>query len=399
MRITKIGTHVVGTPWRNLTYVTVHTDEGLTGVGEARMLGHTGALLGYLAEAERRHVTGSDPFDIEDLVHRMKYGDFGRAGEIVMSGIACVEMACWDIVGKALGQPVWRLLGGRVRDRVKAYANGWYTVDRTPEEFHAAARRVVERGYRALKLDPFGAGRMELDHDETIRSISLVEAVRDAIGPGCELLVEMHGRFSPATAIRLARLLEPYDPAWLEEPVPPENLKALAKVSAHTGLPIATGERIHDRIEFRELLELQAADVVQPDVGHLGGIAETRKLAATAETYYVQLAPHNVGGPVLTAASLQLGVCVPNFKILEHFNDFADAEIGTIAKGAPKVVDGHFAVPTAPGLGVELDLDAIAEFPRRDADFDLFAEDWHKRDGTARRAAASGGPGGSGERR
>ncbi|MFD0689329.1 mandelate racemase/muconate lactonizing enzyme family protein [Actinomadura fibrosa] len=384
MRITEIGTHVLGTPWRNLTFVTVHTDEGLTGVGEARMLGHTDALLGYLAEAERRHIVGSDPFGIEDLVQRMKYGDYGRAGEIVMSGIACVEMACWDIVGKALGQPVWRLLGGAVRDRVKAYANGWYTVDRTPEEFHAAATRVVERGYDALKLDPFGAGRMELDHAETMRSIGLVEAVRDAIGPERELLVEMHGRFSPATAIRLAGLLAPFDPGWLEEPVPPENLKALAKVSAHTGLPIATGERIHDRIEFRELLELQAADVIQPDVGHTGGISEVRKLAATAETYYVQVAPHNVGGPVLTAASLQLGVCVPNFKILEHFNDFADAAVKDVATGTPQVVDGYFERPSAPGLGVELNVDALAGLPRQHADFDLFAEDWHLRKGTGR---------------
>ncbi|MEU9024683.1 mandelate racemase/muconate lactonizing enzyme family protein [Actinomadura sp. NPDC048394] len=383
MRITEIGTHVLGTPWRNLTFVTVRTDEGLTGVGEARMLGHTDALVGYLAEAERRHIAGSDPFDVEDLVHRMKYGDFGRAGEIVMSGIACVEMACWDIVGKALGQPVWRLLGGKVRDRVKAYANGWYTVDRTPEDFHAAAKRVVERGYRALKLDPFGAGRMELDHAETVLAIDLVEAVRDAVGPDVELLVEMHGRFSPATAIRLAGLLAPFDPAWLEEPVPPENLKALAKVSAHTGLPIATGERVHDRIEFRELLELQAADVLQPDVGHSGGIAEVRKLAATAETYYVQVAPHNVGGPVLTAASLQLGVCTPNFKILEHFNDFADAAVKDVAKGAPQVVDGYFALPEAPGLGVELDLDAVAAFPQQHADFDLYADGWHFR-GTRR---------------
>ncbi|KAB2349649.1 mandelate racemase/muconate lactonizing enzyme family protein [Actinomadura rudentiformis] len=384
MRITKIDTHVVGTPWRNLTFVTVHTDEGLTGVGETRMLGHTEALRGYLAEAERRHVVGSDPFNIEDLVHRMKYGDYGRAGEIVMSGIACVEMACWDIVGKALGQPVWRLLGGKVRDRVKAYANGWYTVDRTPEEFHAAATRVVERGYQALKLDPFGAGQMELDHAETMRSISLVEAVRDAIGPERELLVEMHGRFSPATAIRLAGLLAPYAPAWLEEPVPPENLKALAKVSEHTDLPIATGERIHDRIEFRELFELQAADIIQPDVGHSGGISEVRKLAATAETHFIQVAPHNVGGPVLTAASLHLGVCVPNFKILEHFNDFADAAIKGVATGLPEVVDGYFGLPEEPGLGVHLDLDAAAEFPQQNADFDLFAEDWHLRRGTGK---------------
>ncbi len=148
-----------------------------------------------------------------------------------MSGIAVVEMACWDIVGKALGQPVYRLLGGAVRDRVKAYANGWYTVERDPEEFHAAARRVVDRGYRALKLDPFGTGLLELDRAERLRSVALIEAVRDAVGADVEILVEMHGRFTPAIAIRLARELEPFAPAWIEEPVPPENLKALAKVA------------------------------------------------------------------------------------------------------------------------------------------------------------------------
>jgi galactonate dehydratase len=382
VRISRLTTHVAGTPWRNLTYVQVHTDEGLTGVGEARMLNHTDALLGYLKEAERNHVAGSDPFDIEDLVRRMKYRDYGRAGEVVMSGIACVEMACWDIVGKALGQPIWRLLGGKVRDRVKAYANGWYTVERTPGAFHKAAQVVIDRGYRALKVDPFGAGHLELDHAETMRSVSLVEAVRDAIGPETELFVEMHGRFSPATAIRLAGLLAPYDPGWIEEPCPPENAKALAKVAAHTHLPIATGERIHDRIEFRELFELQAVDVIQPDTGACGGIGEIRKLAATAETHYVLLAPHNVGGPVQTAANLQLGACVPNFKIQEHFNDFADSAIKQIAPGVPEVVDGYFALPTAPGLGVELDLDALAEFPDERANFDLFAEDWHLRDGS-----------------
>jgi galactonate dehydratase len=380
VRITGLSTHVVGTPWRNLTHVQVHTDEGLTGVGEARMLGHTDALLGYLAEAGRNHVAGSDPFDTEDLVRRMKYGDFGRAGEVVMSGIACVEMACWDIVGKALGQPVWRLLGGRVRDRIKAYANGWYTVERTPEAFHAAAKKVIERGYRALKLDPFGNGHLELDRAETLRSISLVEAVRDAIGPETDLLVEMHGRFSPATAIRLAGLLRPYDPGWIEEPCPPENPRALAKVAAHTDLPIATGERVHDRIEFRELFELQAVDIIQPDISHIGGIAETRKLAATAETHYVMVAPHNVGGPVLTAANLHLAACTPNFKIQEHFNDFADSAIKGVAPGLPEVVDGYFVLPEAPGLGVELDLDALAEFPRQRANFNLFADNWHLRD-------------------
>ncbi|MFE3253118.1 mandelate racemase/muconate lactonizing enzyme family protein [Streptomyces sp. NPDC059209] len=387
MRITGISTHVVGTPWRNLTYVLVHTDEGLTGVGETRMLGRTDALVGYLREAEANHIAGSDPFAVEDLVRRMKYGDYGRAGEIVMSGIAVVEMACWDIKGKALGVPVWQLLGGKVTDRVKAYANGWYTTERTPEAYHQAAKAVVARGYRALKIDPFGTGHFELDRAGTGYAVSLIEAVRDAIGPDTELMLEMHGRFSPATAVRLARELAPYDPAWLEEPVPPENLQALSKVAGKVDIPVATGERIHDRIEFRELFASQAADIIQPDVGHIGGILETRKLAATAETHYVLVAPHNVGGSVLTAASLQLAACTPNFKILEHFNDFADAEIKKIVTGAPEVdpATGCFEISHAPGLGVDFDADAAAEFPQQQARFDLWAEGWEKRDPKAPR--------------
>lgn len=381
MRITGISTHVVGTPWRNLTYVVVRTDEGLTGVGETRMLGRTDALVGYLREAAANHINGSDPFAVEDLVRRMKYGDYGRAGEIVMSGIAVVEMACWDIKGKALGVPVWQLLGGRVTDRVKAYANGWYTTERTPEAYHRAARTVMDRGYRALKIDPFGTGHYELDHAGTTYAVSLIEAVRDAIGPDAELMLEMHGRFSPSTAVRLAKDLAPFRPAWLEEPVPPENLDALRKVADKVDLPIATGERIHDRIEFRELFASRAADIIQPDVGHIGGILETRKLAATAETHYTLLAPHNVGGSVLTAATLQLAACTPNFKILEHFNDFADADIKQVVRGAPQVDPdtGCFEVSHAPGLGVELDEDAAAEFPQQRARFDLWAEGWERR--------------------
>ncbi|WP_280438454.1 mandelate racemase/muconate lactonizing enzyme family protein [Nocardia carnea] len=385
MQITKLETFVVGTPWRNLTYVLVHTDEGLTGVGETRMLGHTDALLGYLREAADNHILGSDPFAAEDLVRRMKYGDYGRAGEIVMSGIACVETACWDIKGKALGVPVWQLLGGAVTDRIPAYANGWYTTERTPEAYAEAARGVVARGYRALKIDPFGSGRYELSHAETMRTVALIEAVREAIGPDTELMLEMHGRFNPATAIRLARELAPYRPAWLEEPVPPENLKALKKVAAKTDIPIATGERIHDRIEFREIFDSQVADIIQPDLGHIGGIGETRKLAATAETHYMLVAPHNVGGSVLTAATLQVAFCTPNFKILEHFNDFADSAIRKVVSGAPRVVDGYFERSDRPGLGVEFDTAAAAEFPQQQAHFDLWADGWEKRDPQGRR--------------
>jgi galactonate dehydratase len=382
MRISGMRVGVVGTPWRHLTYVELTTDSGLTGLGETRMINHTQALLGYLEEMKGTHVLGHDPFEIEALVERMTRLDYGRSGEIAMSALAVIEMACWDIVGKALGQPVYRLLGGAVRDRIKAYANGWYTVERTPGEFHEAARRVMDAGYRALKFDPFGAGLWELDAAERTRSLELVEAVADAAGADTEILVEMHGRFTPAIAIGLARDLERFRPSWIEEPVPPENLKALAKVTDHVKIPVATGERIHVRGEFRELFELQAADIVQPDIAHLGGILETKKLAATAETHYVLVAPHNVCGPVATAANLHLAACTPNFKIQEHFNDFADNWIFDVVKGLPEVdrADGCFPLPTAPGLGVTIDWDAVAEHPPQSVNFDLFKDGWQRRE-------------------
>jgi galactonate dehydratase len=379
MRIAEVRPLVLGTQWRNLTYVVVRTDEGLEGVGEVRMINETEALLGYLAEAVPVHVLGADPFEIEALIQRLWRREYARSGQIAMSALSVLETACWDIVGKALDQPVHRLLGGPVRDRIKAYANGWYTVERTPEEFHAAARAVVARGYRALKLDPFGAGTWELEPEERTRALELVEAVRDAVGPDVELLVEMHGRFTPAQAVSIARDLERFRPSWIEEPVPPENLAALRKVSEQVSLPVATGERIHVRDEFRELFELQAADVVQPDLTMCGGILETRRIAAWAEAYYVLVAPHNVGGPVSTAAALHLAAVTPNFKIQEHFNDFGEAFVKEAAPGNPEVVDGYFALPQGPGLGVTLDEDVVAEHPRRTIHFDLFAEDWHLR--------------------
>lgn len=289
-------------------------------------------------------------------------------------------------MGKLLAQPIYKLLGGAVRDKIKAYANGWYTVERAPQEFHAAARRVIERGYRALKLDPFGSGFYELDRNEKLQAVALVEAVRDAIGSDAELLVEMHGRFNPATAIEMARELEPFKPSWIEEPVPPENLAALKKVAERVNVPVATGERIHTRYDYRQLFELQAADIIQPDITHFGGLLETKKLAAWAETYYMLIAPHNVGGPVSTAAALHLAAATPNFKIQEHFNDFAEDWVKAAAPGNPEVVDGFFALPHGPGLGVTLDEEVIRQHPRQQIFFNLFAENWHRRQ--AQRPAA-----------
>ncbi len=379
MKIVDVKSYVLGTAWRNLTFVRVITDEGVEGVGEVRMVNHTDALSGYLAEAMPRYVIGHDPANIEDLVQRMYRNDYARAGEIAMSAIAVIEIACWDIMGQSLGKPVYQLLGGAVRDRIKAYANGWYTVERTPHEFNQAAKRVIEKGYRALKLDPFGAGFYELDRAEKSKAVALVEAVRDAVGPDSEILVEMHGRFNPATAVEIARELEPFKPSWIEEPVPPENLAALKKVAEKVSIPVATGERLHTRYDYRTLFELQAADIIQPDITQFGGLFETKKLAAWAEIYYVLVAPHNVGGPVSTAAALHFAASTPNFKIQEHFNDFTESWVKTAAPGNPEVVDGYFALPQGPGLGVKLNLDVVREHPQQRIFFNLFAENWHLR--------------------
>lgn len=382
MKITNVTPLVLGTPWRDLVFVKVETDEGIVGYGETRPVNRTDTILGYLAETIPRYILGSDPFEIERLTHRVTREDYGRAGEIVMTGLALIEIACWDIMGKALNQPVYRLLGGAIRDKIKAYANGWYTVERTPEEFHAAAKRVIERGYKGLKFDPFGAGFYELTREEKNRVVSLVEAVNDAVGPDVEILIEMHGRFNPVTAVEIIRELARFKPAWVEEPIPPENLRALRdvrEVAMTLGIPVATGERLHTPYEFSELFTLQAADIIQPDITHLGGILNTKKVAATAENHYVLVAPHNVGGVVSTAAALHLAACTHNFKIQEYFNDFADPYVKESATGLPPLVDGYFELPQGPGLGLEVNEDLIAAHPRQHYHFNLFQDDWHKR--------------------
>lgn len=380
MKITDVITLVMGTSWRNLTFVKVETDEGLTGISEVRMNNRTDALVAYIDGAKRRHVIGSDPFNTEDLYQRMFRDDYGRAGEIVATGISVVEIACWDIIGKALNQPVYRLLGGACRDQIKAYANGWYRVERTPEEFHDAAKKVLEKGYKALKFDPFGAGYYELSYEEKLKSVSLVEAVRDAVGPDVEILVEMHGRFSPYTAIEIASELEQFKPSWVEEPVPPDNIAALAKAADHINLPVATGERLHNKYEYRELINLQAADILQPDITQTGGFLETKKIAAMGDMCYMTVAPHNVGGPVSTATSLHFAACTTNFKIQEHFNDFSEAWVKEAATGCPEVIDGYFSLPDGPGLGMELNEELIAAHPYREGSFNLWEDDWHKRE-------------------
>jgi galactonate dehydratase len=381
MKIVDVETTVVGTPWRELTFVEVVTDDGLRGVAEARMVNKTDTLLACLGELSERYVIGTDPFDLERLAWRVHWEDYARAGEVTQTALAAIDVACHDLIGQATAQPLWRLLGGKFRDRVPAYANGWYQGDRDPESFVRMARAVAERGYRGLKLDPFGAATAELDHGQLARAVEIVAAVRDAVGPDIALMVEMHGRFTAATAVAVARALEPHRPEWIEEPVPPYHPSALRQVRAGTTLPIATGERVHVLAEFRELFEQGTVDVVQADLTHFGGFTGLRKLAGWAEAYGLPMAPHNVCGPVGTAANLHFAIACANYKVLEHFNDFADPWVNDLVHGAYRVdaADGCFELPTAPGLGVRLDREAAAEHPRTRVHFNLVEDGWERR--------------------
>ena len=381
MKIIDSRTIVVGTPWRELVFLELTTDAGLVGVSEARMVNKTSTLVACIEELAPRYVIGSDPFDVERLSWNILRAEYGRPGEIAQSALASFDVACWDLIGQSLNVPIWKLLGGRFRDRVPAYANGWYQAERDPRAIASLAEGVVDRGYRALKLDPFGAASSELPAANRRRAVDIVSAVRDAVGPDIQILIEMHGRFTPATAIAMAALLEPYHPEWIEEPVPPENPKALARVRAATRLPIATGERAHTMEDIRPLIEDGLADVVQVDLTHFGGFLAMKRLAGWADAYSLLMAPHNVCGPVGTMANVHFAVATPNYKVLEHFNDFADPWVRDLVDHAPYVdpVDGCFAVPERPGLGVRLNHDVCARHPSTGGRIRLFEEGWERR--------------------
>jgi galactonate dehydratase len=356
------------------------------------MVNKTDTLLACISELADRHVVEADPFDRETLAFNIQRAEYGRPGEITQSALAAFDIACWDLMGQALNTPVWKLLGGAYRDRVRAYANGWYQTDRDPAALAESASEVAARGYTALKLDPFGSAWMQLPPAERRRSVELVAAVRDAVGTDIELMIEMHGRFSPAVAAGIAADLEPFAPAWLEEPVAFDNPAGLARVRSATRRPIATGERIHVLADFRAIIEQGLVDVVQADLTHFGGFTGLRRLAAWAEAYELPLAPHNVCGPVGTMANIHFAVATPNHLVLEHFNDFADTWLSELVDAAPAIdpLDGCFSLPTGPGLGVRLDHDACADHPRTHAGIFLFSDGWELR-GEASSAPAIAG--------
>jgi galactonate dehydratase len=348
MKITKLETFFVKPRW---LFLKMHTDEGVSGWGEPIVEGWSHTVAAAVEEIGR-YLIGQDPRRIEHHWQAIYRGAFYRGGPVLTSALSGLEQAMWDILGKSLGVPVWQLLGGRVRDRIRVYG---HVGGEDCEAYGASGRKALAQGFTAVKTCPFGAARFVESPEFTDAAVARVIALRDAVGPAIDIGIDFHGRVGPALAIQLAKALEPCRPMFIEEPCLPENVDAMAAVARATTIPIDTGERLFTKWGFREVLEKGAAAILQPDVSHAGGILEVRKIAAMAETHYAALAPHCPLGPIALAGCLQVDACTPNFLCQEQV---------TMGEGylkTPFVISGgHIDVPQGPGLGIEVDEEALA---------------------------------------
>jgi len=349
VKITRLETFFVKPRW---LFLKVHTDEGLVGWGEPIVEGWSRTVAACVDEMGR-YLIGQDPRRIEHHWQALYRGGFYRGGPVLVSALSGIEQALWDITGKWLGVPIYQLLGGAVRERIRVYA---HVGGESAEAYAASARKAIERGFTAVKTCPFGAARFVEGPAFVEQAVARVAALREAVGKSVDIGLDFHGRVGPAMAIQLAKALEPLSPMFIEEPCLPENVDAMATVARSTSVPIATGERLFTKWGFREVLEKQAAAILQPDLSHAGGILEVRKIAAMAEAYYAAIAPHCPLGPISLAAGLQVDACTPNFLCQEQVS------LGEGYLKQPFVVkDGYVDVPAGPGLGIEVDEAAVAE--------------------------------------
>ncbi|HEX2186998.1 MAG TPA: galactonate dehydratase [Chloroflexota bacterium] len=363
MKIERIQTFLANTGGRNFCFVKVYVDEGLYGIGEAYSVGPDKATVAAIEDFEE-WLVGQDPLRIEHLWAMMYNGTRFPPGPTILSAISGIEHALWDIKGKALGVPVWQLLGGAVRDRVRVYQNPG---GRTPEEMAERAVAAIERyGYTALKLGPHPPGAEKLPWNAVLRGAAArVKAVRDAVGPDVDIGLDPHAKiFEPVRALQLAHAVAEYNPYFFEEPIRPENIDAMASFKQKSPIPVATGECLYTKFEFRDLIVREGADIIQPDVCLMGGLLEMKKVAALAEAHYVVVAPHNPMGPVATAVNVHFCASTPNFVVLEYNPDDRPPRRDLVQE--PLVVkDGYIELPTAPGLGIELDEAAFQKYPFR----------------------------------
>jgi galactonate dehydratase len=362
MKIVKLETVCTNAGQRNYLFVELTTDTGLKGIGEATLEWQEKAVELLLNEWVASRIVGKDPFDIEAVVGDMIRDQY-QGGPTVMTAISAAEIAMWDIIGKSTGEPVYRLIGGKAKPELLAYANGWYGGCEQPQDFAERAREVVALGYRALKFDPFTTAWKFLGPEQERHALSVIDEVAKAVGPEIGLMIEIHGRLAAGDAIRFIRKLDGYNIRWCEEPVAPDNLDLLKEVKASTSLPISAGERLYTIADFARLTTLRACDVVQMDVAHCGGISAAKKVAALAATQDMAVSPHCSIGPVALAAALHFGWSTPNMLMLESFAEFDVDWRNDMVSGWNPLRNGRFALPDKPGLGIELDASAIAAHP------------------------------------
>lgn len=368
MKVTKVTGYGVHPGWRkNLVFVKVETDAGITGWGEAYsqydrdqpVLAQVNALGGYLV--------GRSAFDIKHFT-QMAFDDYAaRRGSLeFFCALSGIEQAMWDVVGKALKQPVYNLLGGRVRDRIRVYANGWSYGMKEPADYARAAEKVVSLGFDAMKFDPLPAPwRTYIPKEHEDRAVAVVKAVRDAVGPKVDILIEQHRRLAPMHAIRLDKRLAEFGLYWLEEPCAAEFPEAMAEIRRATGLPIVIGEATYTKTGFRPLFEARSCDIINPDVACVGGILELKELAAMAEPFLIAVSPHNYNSTLLGLAStVHASATMPNFIITEYFLPFVEWG-DKISPNQLKPKNGYIELPTAPGLGIDIDEDAVKAHPAK----------------------------------
>jgi galactonate dehydratase len=390
MKITRIETYTVSAGWKNWLFLKVCTDTELYGIGEATMNGFIKTTETAVHELEHLAV-GSDPRQVSAIARKVieTIQDAGHIHRLAMAGI---EVACWDILGKSLGVPIYQLLGGKQRDTILGYANGWYRAERTPESFVRAAETVVSRGFHALKLDPFGLAQGFIDEAELQLAYDILEALRKRFGPALKIMIDVHCRFAPSESLRVARRLAPLDLYWWEEPTTGEREELTSAIGAECAIPVATGEQYDKVGKFLTLAIGGGVSVFQPEPMSLGGITNTLAVANIARASGAWIAPHQSGGPIATAVCLQLAACVPNFLIQEHFDPFNEPWTRDLVTWRPAIhpENGHLSLPDAPGLGLDLNLDVVHDHPYDPrAYFDTHQEGWEKRLGAQDEAEAS----------
>ncbi|MGE3270032.1 MAG: mandelate racemase/muconate lactonizing enzyme family protein [Chloroflexota bacterium] len=363
MKVTGVETFLVhpGRRGKNLLFVKVNTDEGIHGWGEAYTQSDRDRSIEVTVHELARYLEGRDPWAIKHFTH-WAYNDFlGKRGSMeCYSAISGIEHALWDIAGKAAGQPVYNLLGGPCRDKIRVYANGWGDGSKDPHATAARALELVEQGFTALKWDPFpNPWRAYIDKDQEKAAIDSVRIMRETVGPDIDLMVEVHRRLAPINAIRVAHAIAEYRPYWFEEPVSARNLDAMAEVRKKIDIPIMTGEELYTKTEFREVFERRSADILNPDVCNVGGILELKEIAAMAEAHLVAMSPHNYNSTMMgLAATVHAAATMPNFLITEYFVNFEG--LGKEIARPPLLQQGGYVpLPTTPGLGLDLDEDAL----------------------------------------